>query len=112
MITSKGARSVAELIRYSDSLQALYLRWNFIRSKGGAEIIDAIKENKSLMILEMSFNPLGENKKPPKNPIIAKNEFDPNMIADQDADKLLSKNYHNIGLKIGEMFAANKTLIH
>lgn len=112
MITSKGARSVAELIRYSDTLQALYLQWNFIRARGGAEIIDAMKENKSIMILEMSFNPLGENKKPEKKPIIDQSEFDPNMMADQDASKLLSKNYNNIAWKMGEMFEANKTLVH
>ncbi|CAI2364873.1 unnamed protein product [Moneuplotes crassus] len=112
MITSKGGKSLAELIRYSDSIEELYLRWNFIRPRGGVEIIEALKENKSLITLEMSFNPLGENKKPLKKPIIDKSEYDPNMIADQDASKLLSKNYHNIAAKIGEMFEVNDTLLH
>ena len=88
MITNKGAWSLAELLKYSGTIEALYLKWNYIKWRGGVQIIDAIRENTTLLILEVSFNPLGENKKPQIKEITQKYEFDINMIDNQGASQL------------------------
>jgi len=100
MITNKGAWSLAELLKYSESIEALYLKWNFIKGRGGAKLMDTIKENTSLLIFEISFNPLGENKKTQMKAIIKQSELDMNMIADQTVSKMSYKQIHDVSGKI------------
>ena len=55
-ITSKGAIKVAEAIKMNKTLQELDISYNNISDDGAADISDALKSNNSLQILKMSSN--------------------------------------------------------
>ena len=55
-ITNSGAKAVARLIRYSESLRLLLLHYNRITGPGAVEIAKAIENSESLQIFDISYN--------------------------------------------------------
>lgn len=55
-IDHKGAKEIANALRYNKGLKSLDLRWNNIGLNGGRLISDALKKNKTLQTLEISGN--------------------------------------------------------
>ena len=53
-ISDEGAASLAELIRYTDTLQTLTLSGNEIRDEGGTVIMASLTQNTSLQALYLA----------------------------------------------------------
>ena len=58
-ISDVGAGFVARFLEKSDMLETLLLHWNKIRAKGAIALARALKSNKSLQIIDLSFNSFG-----------------------------------------------------
>jgi hypothetical protein len=67
----------------------LFMRWNFITSKGAINLARALGNNESLQILDASFNAFGSN----------------TIIGD-------GHKFPSVGRGLGKMFSSNRTLIH
>jgi len=60
-IEDAGARDLAILIQECPNLRLLFLHFNRIMGFGGTEIAEAVKNSKSLQVLDVSFNSLCSN---------------------------------------------------
>lgn len=47
------------MLEKNESLVELYLHWNSIKGVGGAEIIKTLQANKTMRVLDFSYNLLG-----------------------------------------------------
>ena len=47
------------MLENNDTLQELYLHWNSMKGSGGTEIFKVLQNNKSLKVLDFSYNLLG-----------------------------------------------------
>lgn len=63
MIGDMCANELRELLESSVSLAELYLKWNNLRSEGGVQILQSLRKNQSLKVLDLSFNNIGGNAK-------------------------------------------------
>ena len=55
-ITNTGAKAIARLIRYSESLRLLLLHYNRITGPGAVKIAYAIEKSDALQIFDISYN--------------------------------------------------------
>lgn len=58
-LTNDIARDLAAIIQTRD-LEELYLHWNQIKGDGALAIVDALLENDSLNVLDLSWNAFGQ----------------------------------------------------
>ena len=58
-ITNASFPFLKAMLESNDSLEELYLHWNSIKGFGGAEIFKALQNNKTLKVLDFSYNLLG-----------------------------------------------------
>jgi len=58
-ISDFGARSLAKLVFECTSLRVLFMAYNRVMGRGGAEIARALKVNSVLEVLDISYNSVG-----------------------------------------------------
>lgn len=56
LIGDRGAQSIAEFIALHYHIKTLKISWNKIKSKGGVQIAEALKENQRIVVFDGSFN--------------------------------------------------------
>jgi hypothetical protein len=100
------------MIRYNTKLEALYLKWNYIRAKGAVALFDSIKNSGSLLILEMAFNPIGERLKPKPTTSPTTGKEDPNFLDDVGIPSLAFLNKFDVCGNLSTMLENNKVLLH
>ena len=88
-LTDHCTKHVGDLLTKNKHLVVLFMRWNFITSKGAMNLARALSNNESLQILDASFNAFGSN----------------TIIGD-------GHKFPCVGRELGKMFSLNRTLIH
>ena len=58
-LTDAIADSIKALLQKNYSIQELYLHWNLFKTQGGIKIFQGILENEILMVLDFSWNSIG-----------------------------------------------------
>ena len=58
-MTDAGAKILASFIEKTELLETVQLHWNKIRSKGAIDLAKALKGNKTVKVLDLSFNSMG-----------------------------------------------------
>lgn len=56
------APSVKELLILNSDLKELYLHWNYLKSEGGTQLFEGLLANKTLRVLDLSYNQMGKAK--------------------------------------------------
>lgn len=60
-ITDSGAQIVAEFVSRSKKIDTLQMHWNKIRGRGSMYLSKALKNNRTLKVLDCSFNSFGSD---------------------------------------------------
>lgn len=108
--------SVSHVVRMltRSGLQAIYLRWNQIREVGGAALFEALKNNKSLEILDVSYNSFrAKNHLHRRNQEVQKRKWYPDWDEDEGIEEPDPETIENQALvALRHMFEENETLLH
>lgn len=60
-ITCVGAKGIADMLKYNQSVTVLFLNWNKIAFKGAVLLADALSSNMGVQILDLSYNSFGSS---------------------------------------------------
>ena len=115
LISNKGASAISLVLKESQSLTTLFLRWNNIQSHGAADIWDALRKNNTLKVLELAFNPIGigMNKSKISKQKLSKIKCDDsNLLNIDEKFDFSSNNEWNVWENFKNLFIQNKALIH
>ena len=114
LLTNKSGVAIANNLIQDKHIIAINLSWNNIQSRGAAAIWDAIAENDTLNILDLSFNPIGIGKH--KASLLIKHSDAADKISkpnNTEPSKLKKKEIEpNSPLSMSNMFRLNKSLVH
>jgi Leucine Rich Repeat. len=58
-MSDASAVKLGKMIEYNTSIVELYLHWNQIKAQGGNAIINGLSSNRTLRVLDLSWNSLG-----------------------------------------------------
>ena len=59
LVADAGVKILASFIEKTELLETVQLHWNKIRSKGAIDLAKALKGNKTVKVLDLSFNSMG-----------------------------------------------------
>lgn len=121
-ITDIGAEKIAEFLDYSGSaLKSLSLHWNKIKYRGGIKIAEALVNNETLKVLDLSWNLIGKWQltnlgQLPMSEIKKKLKNQPQQSIEEAYSKLNFEQANQIDEQIGKIWGQslkeNETLIH
>lgn len=58
-LTNEIAKDLAQIISTKDTFEELYIHWNQIKGDGALVIIEALLENDTMNVLDLSWNAFG-----------------------------------------------------
>ena len=99
-LENEHAFAIADLIKYS-SIKILFIAWNKIRDAGGVLIFNALANNRSIQVLDASFNSFSS---------MSTNNFGNSIIRNEEDQEII--NWCKTAGALNKMFSENSALIH